>query len=392
MRICLVSLDCFSRRSSGLAVYAETLAVGLSNRGHEVMVVSARGPNETIRDKIHAIDVIRVPIGCCDWISFAWRAGPVVARLTLEYGFDVVHFLDVHFAYNYRGAYVATLFQSFRQRLTCHHGVPSHSTLTNLLSRAAYYSVARFVLEKPAIRKASHLLPASLSTFREFNKHYSVPNQKMTIIPLGIDLSRYAPNRDPAFAEKLGISEHFVLLYVGFCTPRKGLEYLAQAMRRLPQDVMLVIVGRWDPKYKARFRACLGSAANRVVLVGYVPDSELARYYSVADAFVFPSLLEGFGLPLAEALACGLPVISTNISSVPEVVGPGGLLVPPGDVKGLEEAILRLYHMPELRRKLSERGRQWVLARFSQERMIDDTAEVYHHWLRGAASDTAQAI
>jgi len=380
MRICLISLDCFSKRTSGLAVYAETLASGLATLGHSVTVVCGQRPGQPAREQTLGVDVWRTPVGRSNWIGFAWNAGPLVARLEQQKPFDVVHFLDVHFAYHYSGPYIASLFQSFRQRQTSRHGLPSYSSVANLLSRIIYYSVARIAFEKPALRHASHLLPSSCATASEFEHHYSTDPSRMTVVPLGIDLSRFGPRGDGALRQELDLTENFVLLYVGFCNPRKGLEYLAHALRNLASETRLVVVGEWDAQYRERFLKALGDARDRVILVGQVPDADLPRYYAMADLFVFPSLLEGFGLPLAEALACGLPVVTTQGSAAPEVVGPGGLLVPPGDSLALEEAIRRLQGDPKLRHHLGTEGRRWVLDRFSMDRMVLDTVEQYIRW------------
>jgi len=130
----------------------------------------------------------------------------------------------------------------------------------------------------------------------------------------------------------------------------------------------------------------LGPASERVIEVGYVPDEELPRYYALADLFVFPTLLEGFGLPLAEALACGTPVVTTGAGSGPEVVGPGGRIVPARDPAALAKAINALLADPDLRLRLGRAGREWVLSRFGQQRMIEGNLSVYERLVGTRAS------
>jgi glycosyltransferase involved in cell wall biosynthesis len=167
------------------------------------------------------------------------------------------------------------------------------------------------------------------------------------------------------------------LLYVGFSTPRKGLEYLAEALKSLPSNVKLVIIGRWETGYRKRFLRALGGAEQRVLEIGYAPDEEMPVYYSLADIFILPSLLEGFGLPLVEAMACGLPVVAAASGSIPEVVGEAGILVPPRDGVALAQAVSKLLKNPTLRRRLRLAGRQNVESRFVRDRMVAETLEFY---------------
>lgn len=377
MRICLINLDGFPHRSSGLAVYGEALAMGLTELGHRVTVITARRPGLSARDRYGEVEVLRVAAPL-DWIGFAWHAGVLVEALHRRRPFDAVHFADVHFAYHYRGPFVASAFQSFRQRVTSDGGLPYHSSWRGLAVRMVYYRAARHLAEAPAVRRARLILAGSEATAGEFVAHYRADPQRVRVVPLGVDLTRFRPSSAHALRRDLGLADgDVVLLYVGFCTPRKGLEHLARAMQSLPPNVKLVVVGRWEAEYRARFDRILGEARGRVIVRGYVADEELPQYYSMADVFVFPSLLEGFGLPLAEALACGTPVVATQGSAVPEVVGPGGRLVPPRDPEALAAALRVLAADASLRRHLGNEGRKWVLGRFDQRRMVRETAEAY---------------
>jgi glycosyltransferase involved in cell wall biosynthesis len=120
----------------------------------------------------------------------------------------------------------------------------------------------------------------------------------------------------------------------------------------------------------------------RVVLAGYVPDADLAALYSGARAFVYPSLYEGFGLPVLEAMRCGTPVIASDSTSLPEVVGDAGLLVAPTDAAALSDALLRLATDDALAADLARRGRERS-ALFSWERTADETVRAYRAMLEG---------
>ena len=161
----------------------------------------------------------------------------------------------------------------------------------------------------------------------------------MTVVPLGIDLSRFQRRDASALRQQMGLHDTPVLMYVGFGTPRKGLDYLARAMSMLSTEARLVLIGRWERAYRAKFYRALGAARDRVMEIGYVADEDLPLYYSLADIMVFPSLLEGFGLPLVEAMACGTPIIASQVGSIPEIIGPGGRLVPPRNPAALAAAV-----------------------------------------------------
>ena len=393
MQICLVSLDYKPYRSSGLTIYAEDLARGLTELGHAVTVLAARRQGLPPDHRVEGVEVYRVPSDRLDWISYSWRAAKRLQRIEQETPFDVVHFLDVHFAYAYRGRFVASIWQSFRQRLTARGGRPYHTGPIDWLRREAYYRVARRFMERPSLARAAYLIASCHSTRDEFIHHYGISPERIDLAVQGIDTGCFRPVPSDDLRRRLQLEGCKVLLFVGFITPRKGLEYLAQAMHLLEEDVHLLIVGRWAPGCRARFIEALGAAAERVHEVGFVSDEERPRYYSLADVYVSPSLLEGLGITPIEALACGTPAIVTSASSGPEEVGDAGLVVPPRDPGALALSIRRLLEDDELRRQLGQRGRERVLNSFSYQRMAKLTMHTYERLLYerdGAGHDASR--
>jgi glycosyltransferase involved in cell wall biosynthesis len=385
VRVCLVTLDFAPFRSSGLAVYAERLAEGLASHGHVVTVISScRAKDEQVETAAlpPQIKVVRVPAGRADWIGLGWQAARYLDGHRAD--FDLVHFLDVHFAYACRAPFIASAFQSFRQRLTSHHGRPYHTNRRNLLFRWVYYQIARCLMERLAVRRARHIIMPSAATQREFVDNYGVAPERTTLVYLGIDLSRF--DALPAQTEsrgQLGLPiDEKILLYVGFSTPRKGIEYLAQALRIMRTPAHLVMVGKWEAHYPERFLAALGDARARVHLTGYVPDDELSAYFSAADAFVLPTLLEGFGIPLVEAMAARLPIVTTTGGSAGEVAGEAGLTVSPGDSRALAAALDRVLTEPDLARRLSQAGQHRARTLFDERRFAVEIENVYLSVLR----------
>jgi glycosyltransferase involved in cell wall biosynthesis len=383
MRICLVSLDYTPYRSSGLAVYAEDLARGLSERGHNLTVVAALRPGTVPVVETSSVSIRRVPIGVSDWIGYSARAARLVAHLNRERPFEVVHFADVHFAYAYRGPFVAAVWQSFRQRLQADGGRPYASGRLNYAVRLSYYNIARLWMERASLARAGQLIAACESTRREFINHYGVTPDRISYAPQGTDLDALRPVPSDDLRRQLGLASRRVVLFVGFATARKGLEYMAQALSMLPEDIVWVIAGRWEAGYRAKVFAALGPAATRVIEAGPIADADRAAYYSLADVYVSPSLLEGLGLTPIEAQACGTPAIVTDASSGHEEVGDAGIVVPARDARALAAAIRALLDDPARRAALGVRGRARVLELFSYQHMVEATLAIYERYLAG---------
>jgi glycosyltransferase involved in cell wall biosynthesis len=382
MRVCFVTLDFPPFRTSGLTIYAEQVVRGLAVRGHQVTVVASQRPEGRQTGSVAlpaGVDVVRLAVGPTDWVGLGWQVARCLRSRSDD--FDVVHFANVHFAYAYRGPFIASAFQSFRQQLTSHHGGPYYTNWRNHLWRRVYYQAALWALERPTVRRAKHIIMSSLATQREYQDHYGVNPERTTLVYLGIDLHRFEslPTRTEA-RQRLGFSAELpILLYIGFSTPRKGVEYLARALPLMQTPAQLLMVGKWEAHYPERFLKALGEARSRVHMVGYVPDEELLDYFAAADAFVLPTLLEGFGIPLVEAMAAGLPLVTTSGGSAGEVAGEAGLVVPPGDSQELAAALDRVLTEPDLRRQLGEHGRQRARDIFDLEQMAAGIEAVYHH-------------
>ncbi|MGQ9804369.1 MAG: glycosyltransferase family 4 protein [Anaerolineae bacterium] len=232
------------------------------------------------------------------------------------------------------------------------------------------------------LRAADAVIAVSECTKRDAVRYYGIPEEKITVIYEGVN-PRFRPANPETVAavrRKYGLPEHFIL-YVGTIEPRKNLTTLLEAFHHLAAlrsgDLRLVIVGKRGWLYEGFFRRLreLG-LEERVHFTGYVPDEDLPALYSAADLFVFPSLYEGFGLPVLEAMACGTPAVCSNTSSLPEVAGNAALLVSPTDVRGLAEAMARALTDDALRATLRAKGLERA-GEFSWARAARETLRVY---------------
>ncbi|MEA3344762.1 MAG: glycosyltransferase family 1 protein, partial [Chloroflexota bacterium] len=214
-------------------------------------------------------------------------------------------------------------------------------------------------------RAAAHLLADSEATKRDLIELYGVPPERITVVYPGRDES-LQPVADPdAIAQikkRYGIGGEYIL-HIGTLHPRKNLAHLVEAFALLREGLpqgsawRLVLAGRKGWLYEPLFRriAELG-LEEEVIFTGYVPQPDLAPLLSGARCFAFPSLYEGFGFPVLEAMSCGTPVVCSNASSLPEVAGDAALLVDPQDTQAWAEAMERVLTDGELRRSLIQRG------------------------------------
>ncbi len=183
--------------------------------------------------------------------------------------------------------------------------------------------------------------------------------------------------------KKYGIPDEPYILTLSAVEPRKGMEHAIRCFRRLALEVKdtqlnLVLAGPKGWKYEGIVKEATRSTeiARRVIMTGRIDDDDLPALYSGAVVFVFPSLYEGFGLPVLEAMQCGTPVVASNTSSLPEVVGDAGVLIPPHDVDALCQAVLAIYQSTARRAELSARARARA-AEFSWEKCARQTIGAY---------------
>jgi glycosyltransferase involved in cell wall biosynthesis len=235
---------------------------------------------------------------------------------------------------------------------------------------------------------SARILADSEATCRDLIHYYRISPEKIRVVYPGRDPS-LAPTEDPALIanvrDRYGIGGPY-LLYVGTLHPRKNLVRLVQAFchlvsgdsnrESLARDVQLVLAGQKGWLYHEIYGEVrrLG-LEGRVVFTGYVADAHLPALLSGALAFAYPSLHEGFGLPILEAMSCGTPVVCSNTSSLPEVAGDAALLVDPLHTESLTAALYRVLTDPALRQELVQRGFLQSKA-FSWQRSARETLQV----------------
>ncbi|MBA2603494.1 MAG: glycosyltransferase family 4 protein [Acidobacteria bacterium] len=250
------------------------------------------------------------------------------------------------------------------------------------------YAYARSSLWVAAHRSA-RVLTVSEASKRDILEYFRVPESKVTVIYNAID-ERF--HEEPPADEVMRVQERYQLtdpfiLYAGNIKPHKNLERLIEAFHMVRrgelEHIKLLIIGDEISKYATLRRAVHRYKLHKHVrFFGFVPDATLAILYRLARVFVFPSLYEGFGLPPLEAMASGTPVITSNLSSLPEVVGDAAMLIDPYQPDAIAGAMRRVLQDERLRDDMRERGLARV-REFSWARSVKQVREIYDEVLAG---------
>jgi glycosyltransferase involved in cell wall biosynthesis len=239
---------------------------------------------------------------------------------------------------------------------------------------------------RASARSADAIIAVSESTRADSIQLLGIPGEKIFATPLGVDPA-FRPIRDleslDVVRQRYNLPDRFIL-YVGLVEPRKNLSGLIRAYRSALEGGIahrLVVVGRFGWSYQQVLDEieALG-LQERVQFTGYIPQADLPIVYNLASLFVYPTLYEGFGLPALEAMACGTPVVTSNVASLPEIIGEAGVLIPPGDQQALSQALQDVLSDPGLQTHLAIKGPQQA-SQFTWERTARQTLQVYRQVL-----------
>ncbi len=234
-------------------------------------------------------------------------------------------------------------------------------------------------LDYKGIRKAARIIAVSQSTKKDLMHWFDIDDERISVVHEGIDHQLFQPVSRRIYDDPY-------VLFVGSEQPRKNFAALLKAFRQLKdaprfKELKLVKVGSAGGRefgFRSQTMAVIDSLnlSNEVIFTDFVPEADLPAYYSGAGVFVLPSLYEGFGFPVLEAMACGCPVITSNNSSLPEVVDEAGIMVNPSDINRLAQVMSRVLTDDKLKDAMVRRGLEQS-KRFSWEKAAEQTQEVY---------------
>ncbi len=239
-----------------------------------------------------------------------------------------------------------------------------------------YGVLKRMIIPEPA-KQIDHIITVSECSRKDIVEKLGVSEERITVVSQGIESDCFSENKE--ILDKYRQRVPFVLCVAG-SDPTKNVDSLIVAFSMLPNEVRrehrLILVGDMGKNVTLQKLVQDTGIEELVECTGIVTDQQLASYYQQASVFVFPSLYEGFGLPVLEAMACGCPVICSNTSSLPEVVGGAAMLVDPVNVSALEAAMREVLTNPDQQQKMRNAGLQQA-RKFSWDRTARETVKLY---------------
>ena len=415
MRICLLSYR-GNPYSGGQGVYVYYLSRELQRMGHEVEVIASAPlpevsegivlhelksssiyhPGSSFRKNIrqvrNAVDFYEL---CASRLgifaepcAFSFRAYAKLKELCRQHPFDVIH--D-----NQGLGYGLLLMKRLNIPViaTIHHplSIDREADLGQAHGLGDKWKIKRFysfiAMQAFVARRLDRIIAVSQSSANDTRRFFKVPAPKLRVVYNGIDTDIYKTN------DKVGTERTGLIMVANTDDRKKGVLYLLQAMQMLREEgIRLTIVDDAErhssyvedvgplPSYGFKLVKKL-NLDGIVHFTGRLTREQLAQHYWAAKIAVVPSLYEGFGIPAAEAMACGTPVIATTGGALPEVVGNAGILVPPADAQALAAAIKQLLNDNEMQRRMGEAGSQRVKEKFNWQEAARRTLEVYQEVL-----------
>jgi len=404
-----LSIAIISYRSNphcgGQGVYIRNLGRALSDLGHRVEVIAGPpdpqltpGPHLTLLKTLDlynpddlfrtpGLDELKDPINLMEWLGVSTMGYPEPLTFGMRVKkylkgrmdkYDIIHDNQC-LAYDILG-----LSRKMPVTATIHHpmtvdrriAIQSTRSFYKKLQQIRWYSFIG--MQKFVARRLPRIITVSHSSRDDIASEFNIPKEKFSTIPIGINTELFHPVRN------IKRNPHRIIVTNSADTPLKGLFYLIHALRQVAdaRPVELVVVG--TPKKNGIIRKLIHSLdlKNHVRFTGRLDDGDFLLEYAKASLAVVPSLYEGFGLPVGEAMACGLPVICTTGGALPEVAGDAAKLVPPRDATALAQAILELLEDKNQREKLAEAGYNRIMKEFTWETTAIKTVETYRDVIR----------
>jgi glycosyltransferase involved in cell wall biosynthesis len=349
MRAGLNAEPMFQRIPTGVGVYALSLCRGLVETGHANDMVLFHAAHETAPPEVEALGVDRQSYALeRDRLYDVWMSERRPPPQTICGDLDVVH--------------------STGPAITPPGGAPLVVTVHDLAPiRFAdrYPRRARALYKRGAAitaAEAARVICPSRSTALDVEEFYGVDRDHIRVVPHGVEMADLGLHDAERLWKRRGIAEPYIL-WVGTQEQRKNVVAVLDAFTRVAEHhplLTLVLHGPngWLGDEVGEGLRLRGMHTRTIVSEGSLPRSELAALYARAAAFVYPSLYEGFGMPVLEAMACGTPVVTSNISALPETAGDAALLVDPLDDEALAECISRIIDDPTVAEDLSRRGQK----------------------------------
>lgn len=387
LKVCFVSMQYPPHTLGGAGVYAHSLCNELAKMGHEIHVITyatrKTSPQSTADNvHIHRIAVTGKPL--LKTVSYWLKLRKNYKKLQKEIDFDLLH-ANVTSDLSLTRKLVKT-----PRIVTVHHLAKntfsvSHDRLSRFgeeTSIASWLEKKLIDFDRTVIQRADKIIAVSRFTKASITSAYHVPSSKIHVIHNGIYPQQYNCNEtNSAETKKTSPTKNEPsILYVGRLEQRKGLDFLLLAFALLSQQAKcsLIIAGSGEQAPYRRLAKKLG-INNKVSFTGHADEATLKRLYAACDVFVLPSLLEGFGLTILEAMASAKPVVATKVGGIPEIVKNNvhGKLVQRENPEQLCKALKFFIENPEKAKKIGEQNRKYVAETFSWAKTAKETELLY---------------
>jgi len=389
----------------GQGVYIKNLSKALKDIGHHVEVVT--GPPNPLLNKgiptfpLPCLDLynpenlfrmptlkeLSNPVNLIEWLGVSTMGFPepftfgIRAHRFLKKRFHKYHIVHDNQSLSYG---IRSINKFVPTIVTIHHpitidrdvAVKSASSIWKKIKHMRWYSFIR--MQKKVSRAFSRVITVSKSARDDISRDFKIPMHRFKVIPNGINTDLFYP------IPEIIRQKNRIIVTNSADIPLKGLHYLLQAIAIVSNThrIKLIVVG--TPKQNGSIQKLIRKLdiGNMINFTGRINDEEFVHQYAKAALAVVPSVYEGFGIPVGEAMACGVPVISTTGGALPEVVGDAGILVPPADPGALAKAVTGLLDNPDQAEKLGFAGYKRVQKLFTWEKAAEKTVEAYREVIR----------
>jgi len=399
LRICLLSYRS-NPHCGGQGVYLKNLSRALKDLGHQVEVVS--GPPDPQLDadiplyrlpcldlydpedpfRIPTLKELSDPINLVEWLGVSTMGFPeplVFGIRAYQFLKNRIHNYDIVHDNQCLSYGIWAISRRVPTLATIHHpitvdrdiAIRAAEPLWEKMKQLRWFSFIG--MQKKVARTLSRIITVSHSAGKDISEEFNIPTDRFTVVPNGIDTDLFHPIRE------IPREKSRVIVTNSADTPLKGLYYLLKAVAEISRkrQIHLVVIG--EPKKNGVIEKMVRSLeiGDRITFTGRVDHRRFVEEYAKAAVAVVPSVYEGFGLPVGEAMACGVPIISTTGGALPEVVGDAGVLVPPADHGALSKAITDLLDHPDRAERLGKYGYERVLDLFTWKSAAEKTVSAY---------------